>query len=534
VGENPFYKKHLISLDDLTLDGINYILAKGHELRTLEHNGQRFEYQDRLKNKFLIKAFFENSTRTRGSHETAGKELGMKIEGFASDEGTSIKKGESLVHTLRTFQSFHGCVAVVRHHLEGSLRAASEHLLTNERLNMSLINAGDGSHEHPTQALLDLLAIDLIARSSRKPYDAISCAFVGDNRYGRTVHSLAPVLARKGVNKITFVNPEPLTPPHYLLKRLDDLGVDYTIETELGSLLYDQDFAYVTRIQEERIPDTTELTSARRALHVTEAHIHHTPDHFRILHPLPINKHNRGIHPELDDHPKTGYWAQMEEGVFMRKALLLLLRDEQYGQDFDGNGPWEHCEETLSPRFKQPRNHGQYVPKSDAILGTIDDGVVFDHIPCYLRGLVEEILPRAYGRFSLSASGMVSPTHPDGKDLVKVSNFYPGDDILAQIAAVMPGITVSFIKGGQIIEKYQLQKPNLVERIFACVNTACITHPLHDEHIPSRHRDIGKDLYQCSYCDHITPRDTLARPVVELYLPTSVEIEKAKRELRSN
>ncbi len=262
-----------------------------------------------LRGRVLGMLFFEPSTRTRLSFESAMLRLGGNVLGFADARMSSFSKGESLMDTIRVVEGY--CDAIVlRHPREGAARLAAE------VASIPVINGGDGSNQHPTQTLLDLYTI----REATEKLDGLRVGFMGDLRYGRTVHSLATALSEFDV-ELKFVGPPQLRLPSELRQRVADSG---RLACEVESLddVGDLDVLYVTRIQEERFPDPVDYERIRHAYRVDRDALERFGPGLKILHPLPrVNEVSR----DVDDHPGALYFEQSRNGVTVRMALLHLI-----------------------------------------------------------------------------------------------------------------------------------------------------------------------------------------------------------------
>jgi aspartate carbamoyltransferase catalytic subunit len=270
----------------------------------------------RLRGKVLGTLFFEPSTRTRLSFESAMHRLGGAVLGFADAKMSSWSKGESLADTIRVVESY--CDAIVlRHPMEGAARLAAE------TARVPVLNAGDGSNQHPTQTFLDLYTI----RKSTGRLDGLRVAFLGDLRYSRTVHSLAKALLHFDV-EMTFVGPAMLRLPPDLRAELAARG---RIGADVETLddVKDADVLYVTRIQKERFPDPTDYEKVKNAYRLDRKTAERFGPDVKILHPLPRVTE---VAPDVDAMPGALYFEQARNGVTVRKALLsLILSDEAPG-----------------------------------------------------------------------------------------------------------------------------------------------------------------------------------------------------------
>lgn len=300
--------RSLISINDY---------SKEEQIRILELAAE-FEKNPRQKildNHVIATLFFEPSTRTRLSFESAISQLGGKIIGFTDAANSSVSKGETLMDTIKTVANYSDLI-VMRHPLDGSARWASE------VSDVPIINAGDGANQHPTQCLLDMYSI----MKTQGSLENIHIAFVGDLKYGRTVHSL--VIAMSQFNA-TFhlVSPQELKLPSAVKKYIKDAGLDYHQYTDLNEVMDKVDILYMTRIQRERFVDPMEYEKVKNSYILKNEHLENTKDNMRVLHPLPrVNE----IEEAVDKNPKAYYFQQALNGVYVREALLaytLGLKD---------------------------------------------------------------------------------------------------------------------------------------------------------------------------------------------------------------
>lgn len=299
-----FKGRDIISIEDFSQQEINHILDVTKFMEPLAKGGS-----DLLKGKILATLFFEPSTRTRLSFETAMLKLGGNYIGFAEPDLTSAKKGENLADTVRTVENYADAIAL-RHSLEGSAKLAAEFG------KVPIINAGTGAEEHPTQALIDLYTI----RKEKGKIDGLKIALVGDLRYGRTVHSLAYGLAKYNV-ELFFVSPETLRMRKDVLQGIKN-KVPVTENANLEKIMPQLDVLYVTRIQKERFPDAAEYAKVKGAYRIDLKAIEKAKKDMIILHPLPrIDE----IAPEVDSTPQAKYFTQVWNGMVVRMALLSLV-----------------------------------------------------------------------------------------------------------------------------------------------------------------------------------------------------------------
>lgn len=302
-----FEGRDIISIKDFSKKEINHILNYGKKMLPYA-KGEK--YTDILKGKVLSSFFFEPSTRTRLSFESAMNRLGGKVIGFADPTATSQKKGESLADTIRMADSYSD-VIVVRHPQEGAARLAAEFA------DVPVLNAGDGAGRHPTQCLLDLFTII----TEQKKIEKNNVVLLGDLKYGRTVHSLAYALSLFGAD-LTFVSPESLKMPKEVTQECKDLGVEPSQTSNLEKAIKDADVLYVTRIQRERFPDAEEYNRVVGIYMVDNQLLENAKENLMVMHPLPRVTE---IHPEVDKTPHALYFKQAFNGVPVRMALLSLV-----------------------------------------------------------------------------------------------------------------------------------------------------------------------------------------------------------------
>ena len=296
--------QNLLSVDDLSHDDVAYILGSA---AMFEEKLKEADALDMLQGKILSTLFFEASTRTRLSFETAMHKLGGKV---LSVDGSlsSIKKGESLSDMGRIISSYSD-IMVMRHPESGSVKELAS------MSTVPVVNAGDGANQHPTQALLDLYTIV----SEKEELAGLNIGFLGDLKYGRTVHSLARLLEDYDVNFVMISHPD-LKMPKSLVNELNEMGHSVTEVQNIQEVIGDLDVLYVTRIQEERFPTKDEFERLKSEYQVNAALLKSAKDDLIVLHPLPRVQE---IHPELDSDPRAKYFKQAKNGVYVRMALLL-------------------------------------------------------------------------------------------------------------------------------------------------------------------------------------------------------------------
>ena len=294
---------NLISMRDLNRAEIESILDFAARI-------ERGDARPDLSGKLAALVFAEPSTRTHFSFDTAMKRLGGQTLSMSGTSSTSLQKGESLADTLKTI-SMYADLIVLRSAVEGSARYASE------VVDIPVINAGDGANQHPTQALLDLYSI--IKTQGR--LDGLSIALVGDLKFGRTAHSLVQALSEFKPS-FTFISPQHLALPSYLLEDLRDAGVSYRELTSLDGVVPELDIMYVTRVQRERFVDPEEYERVKNSYVITPAVLEGAQPTMRVLHPLPrVNEVSTGV----DRTTHAYYFQQAANGVPIRQAILAQL-----------------------------------------------------------------------------------------------------------------------------------------------------------------------------------------------------------------
>ncbi|WP_067515966.1 aspartate carbamoyltransferase [Endozoicomonas ascidiicola] len=303
--ENRFLNRSIISIADLNREDMEQVLDVAAELKKNPRS-------DLLKGRVVASCFFEASTRTRLSFETAVQRLGGSLIGFADGGNTSAKKGETLADSIKVISSYTDAV-VMRHPQEGAARLAAEFS------SVPVINGGDGSNQHPTQTLLDLFSI----KECQGTLDNLKVAFVGDLKYGRTVHSLAQALTHFNA-EFTFIAPDALAMPDYILQELDEKGIKYSRAESIEEVAHKTDIIYMTRVQKERF-DETEFKHIASNYVLTKAALKEAPEHLKVLHPLPRVDE---IAVEVDSTPHAYYFEQARNGVYARQALLALILNE--------------------------------------------------------------------------------------------------------------------------------------------------------------------------------------------------------------
>ena len=307
-----FERKHIISTKDFSREEIDFILDRAEKMEPYARTGGL----SLLKDKLVATLFFEPSTRTRLSFDTAVKRLGGNTIGFDSSTTTSITKGETLSDTIKIIESYADAI-VIRHPREGAARMSSE------ISHVPVINAGDGAGHHPTQTLLDLYTM---RKECKKPISDLSVAIVGDLKYGRTVHSLAYALSLYKA-KLSFVSPTQLKMPESIIKYLKKQGVEVLQTSKIEDVLKDSDVLYMTRIQKERFPDPAEYLKVAGGYRITADTLNGVRDDMIVMHPLPRVDE---IDSSVDGTRHARYFQQAFYGVPLRMAVLSLVLKAEF------------------------------------------------------------------------------------------------------------------------------------------------------------------------------------------------------------
>lgn len=295
--------KSLVSINDFNKDEILRIIELAADFEANPN-------QPLLRDKVIASLFFEPSTRTRLSFETAINRLGGRVIGFSDANATSTTKGETLKDTIIMVSNYADLI-VMRHPLEGAARYASEQSC------VPIINAGDGANQHPTQTLLDMFSIS----KTQGTLQNLKIAMVGDLKYGRTVHSL--LMAMSYFNPtFYFVAPEELKMPVEYKSILDEKGIAYEEHTDMNEVLKKVDILYMTRVQKERFADLMEYERVKNTYVLNNAMLEGTKDNLKILHPLPrVNE----ISTDVDNNSKAYYFQQAKNGVYTRMAIIASI-----------------------------------------------------------------------------------------------------------------------------------------------------------------------------------------------------------------
>ena len=299
--------RHLIDIKDLSVNEIDELIKVAKDIIA-----NPVKYQDKCNHKKLATLFFEPSTRTRLSFESAMIELGGNVIGFSSASSSSTSKGESVSDTIRTVGCYSDIIAM-RHPKEGAPLVASM------KSTVPIINAGDGGHNHPTQTLTDLLTIS----SEKGRLDNLTIGLCGDLKFGRTVHSLITAMSRyKGI-KFILISPEELKIPEYVKEEiLDKNNIPYIETNNIETYMNELDILYMTRVQRERFFNEEDYLRLKDYFILNKEKLENARKDLIIMHPLPrVNE----ISVEVDDDPRACYFKQVRYGKYIRMALILKM-----------------------------------------------------------------------------------------------------------------------------------------------------------------------------------------------------------------
>ena len=299
--------RNIIDVTDLTVEEIDQLIATAEDI--IENPAK---YQDACAHKQLATLFFEPSTRTRLSFESAMLALGGSVLGFSEAQSSSTAKGETVGDTIHTVSCYADIIAM-RHPKEGAPYAAAQFS------EVPIINAGDGGHNHPTQTLTDLLTI----HREKGRLDNLTIGFCADLKFGRTVHSLVNALSRQSGIKFVFISPDELKMPDYIKENvLDKDGLPYEETASLEEAMPALDILYMTRVQKERFFNEEDYLRLKDSYILTPEKLVNAKADLSILHPLPrVNE----ISVAVDKDPRAAYWRQVKNGKYIRMALIMKL-----------------------------------------------------------------------------------------------------------------------------------------------------------------------------------------------------------------
>ena len=298
--------RHLMNPLDFSVEELDKLFDLANDI---EKNPEK--YNEKCKGKKIATCFYEPSTRTRMSFETAMINLGGSVIGFSDANSSSASKGESVSDTIRVISCF-ADICAMRHPKEGAAMVAAS------KSSIPVINAGDGGHQHPTQTLTDMLTI----RSLKGRLNHFTIGLCGDLKFGRTVHSLVNALSRYDDIQFVFISPEELRIPDYIREMLSEKGIAYRECIKLEDCIGELDILYMTRVQRERFFNEEDYVRLKDFYILDKNKMSMAKDDMLVLHPLPrVNE----IAVEVDDDPRAAYFKQVQYGVYVRMALILTL-----------------------------------------------------------------------------------------------------------------------------------------------------------------------------------------------------------------
>jgi len=523
-------RRHLVDIAEYTTDEMCYLMEKAfaveQALKRKDPSGYRFITDEDVA---VAKAFFEDSTRTRISFERAIRLCGGVVEGFDSAKGTSYaNKGESTHHTIQMINRYGADAVALRHHLDGTARFIAMQMdkthARGGRLT-TVINAGDGKHQHPTQTILDRYTIlKATGRLNPKHRDAYSLrgltiVMVNDLKYGRVPHSNVMNFAKDGVHFI-FVAPRQMQLPETYLKYIESCGCTYEIRFVLDQAVCrvaDVIMMYRSQLERMRPEEQVELRAMRSDITLTVTKASVMKPSGIIMHPLPLPRLEPEIEPGVEDLPNAYYFDEAEHGLYVRIPIVALSTG-YLGEDFEGQ-VYKAPEE--EDRFWVER---EYKPKMDQDgkhkLRPIANGLVIDHLPpglevdlyLHLRGEVGE-------RYRLAT---VEKKHMPGcnKGMLMLPDRGLDEKLLRTVAAFVGGKithgeppTLNHIVCERVDKKFDLRQPKLIEGLGKCSNivrdvqdnvvSGCISHPHFHEHVTPMFVRAHEGSVRCYYCDHL-------------------------------
>jgi len=520
--KNYFKGRSLAVINDLSIAERKYLFSKTRELKQALAAGDSpavDSFRITEPGTGIYEVFLEDSTRTKESFKNAAKFHNSKVSALAADS-SSFNKGESYADTFNTLTGYENNIFVIRSKLEGVCRwlqaASSEYA---ERNNLpftpSFINAGDGKHEHPTQELLDEFTF---LEDNEWKTDSIHLALVGDLFHGRTVHSKVDGLTLFDSVFVDLIAPEELSLPDYYVSRMRANGYTVRVFSSIAEYLDQHDVAekwYFTRPQLERMGERVlrKQDELREAITFPRKGLEKIKPGTHFYHPLPRNKQHPVIPAFLDNTPLNGWERQSANGMLVRIVLLGMFSGH-IGDDFiDAPAVAGEEPDTWFVESVQPEAASKNACKADNYYSEgvrpIEDGIVIDHI---CRGETsEEIRKHMHLIVSLldlhGKGGEWVSTSKKNNNQLKGIIFRPGfsgmdKSAIKRLAAAAPGSTLNIIRSGMVAEKYRLHLPPKIYNLprLACLNEACISHPIHCEGAPARFQKTVEGLLECEYC----------------------------------
>jgi aspartate carbamoyltransferase catalytic subunit len=468
---SSFQNRDIISITDFSREEIVHLCEAGKRMYALEKSGKRNSLRDTLKYRTLSYMFYEPSTRTRTSFNTAMRELGGRYDGFSGTEGTSVMKNETLRDTVAMMGANHFDVIVMRHPMDGSLQWAAD------VANIPVINGGDGKNEHPTQALLDVLTLYILNNGK---LDGLSVGFGGDLSHGRTVRSLSLALSHFENITIRWAAEEFLGMPPDLAHLLATCGVEVIREKSVRDVMNSVSFYYMTRPQLERMPGVSqkEIMGMMQRYRIDLEKIQGFD--VRVLHPLPVNSEVAEIDYRVYFTPAQAFFAQAEFGIFLRKALLheMLRQDIYLCYDSCLPGVLEKGNNRLVRTIRGEKQQSMFIDK-------ILNGTVIDHLAEGTLRAIDTVLGLEMRGYSCTTAVIAEKRNP----FIKTNLPELSERDLKQVALISPEPTVNYIKDGKVTEKFVY---------LLCQNSNCITRTIMED-VPPKFYTDGEQV-RCRYC----------------------------------
>ncbi len=477
VDENLIFKnRDIISITDFSSDEIIYLCKKAEMMQDLEKSGRRYELRSVLKNRKMAYMFYEPSTRTKLSFDTAMGQLGGKRDGFSGSEGTSVKKKECIRDTVKMMEANHFDVIVMRNPMDGSLQWAAD------VAQIPVINCGDGKNEHPTQSLLDIFT--LYSFNNQK-LDGISLGFGGDLSHGRTVKSLSLALSHFKDITIRWAAKDFLGMPQDMIDLLESRGVNVIRENTVEEVMEKVDFYYMTRPQLERMKniDEAEMIKIMDEYRIDLEKIKNFKG--KLMHPLPVNSEIQEIECGVFFSSCQGFYQQAENGIFMRKALLYELLTHENYINFHPN----LSKELLFGNNRLKRDIKDEL-KSGLFIDNIPGGVVVDHLKFGTSRDVS-VAFNLIDRGFISIPSDLPPTTQflKGKSFLKTNLNNLTERELKKLTILSEESTVNIIKEGKIVDKFVY---------LLCNNGNCVTRQVNEDVPPKFYNANG--IIRCRYC----------------------------------
>ncbi|MBR9691884.1 aspartate carbamoyltransferase [Candidatus Woesearchaeota archaeon] len=469
--ESNFTNRDIISITDFTREEILYLCEKGMDMHNLEMHGRRNDLSDKLRTRALSSMFYEPSTRTRTSFNTAARELGMQVDGFSGTEGTAVMKKETIRDTVMMMGANHFDVIAMRHPLDGSLQWAAD------VADIPVINGGDGKNEHPTQSLLDLLTL---YRFNDKKLDGLNIGFGGDLSHGRTIKSLSLALSHFKNITIRWAAEDFLGMPKDLEGLLESRGVKVIREESVRDVMKGIDFYYMTRPQLERMQNVTqgEIMEMMKKYRIDLEKVEGFD--VKVMHPLPVNSEIAEIDYLVYFSPVQGFFPQAEFGIFARKALLYeMLKHDEYIQ-FSGKlaDDLEFGNNRLKRATREETKKGMFIDK-------IIRGTVIDHMG---KGTAQ-MIAADLGLEDKGYDSIPAYLSENDKSFLKTNLRELTERELKKIAKISPDPTISYIEDGKVADKFVY---------LLCKNDNCVTGVVNED-VPSKfYNDEG--TIRCRYC----------------------------------